>query len=105
MTVKGELRNPSSPHLLLHVRPHRVGALSQDPVTFIEHLVEDGHALIGLANLVRVGVHQDPADISVLPILDDAVVLPTHVLDGLVDSGQQRFNPTEEILGTHERSW
>ena len=103
MPVEGELRNPGRPHLFFHVRPHRIGALRQDPITLIKHFVEDGYALVRLANLIRVGVHQDPTDVSVLPLLDDAVVFPAHVLDGLIDSRQQRFNPTEEIRGIHER--
>ena len=105
VSVESELGDPSRPHVLLHIRPHRIGALSQDPITLIEHLVEDGHALVRLANLIRIGIHQDPADISVLPFLDDAVVLPAHILDGLINSGQQRFNPAKEILGIHERPW
>ena len=64
--VDGELRDRALrvalAHDLLHVGPHGVGALGDDPVALVEHLVEDLHALVGQADLVGVGVHQRPAD-------------------------------------------
>ena len=53
---------PCSRISCLEVGPHRVGALGEDPVALVEHLVEDLHALVGQADLVGVGVHQRPAD-------------------------------------------
>ena len=66
VAVDGELRDRAllvaGAHHLLHVGPHRVGALGEDPVALVEHLVEDLDALVGQADLVGVGVHQGPAD-------------------------------------------
>ena len=83
------------PHDLLHVRPHRVGALGHDPVALVEHLVEDLHALVGQPDLVGVGVHQRPADRLALrravPLLERRVQLAADVLDRLRDRREQRL--------------
>ena len=64
--VDGELRDRAlvvaGAQHLLHVRPDRVGALGEDPVALVEHLVEDLDALVGQSDLVGVGIHQRPAD-------------------------------------------
>ena len=66
--VDGELRDLVLAHHRLHVRPHRVGPLGDDPVALVEHLVEDLHALVGQPDLVGVGVHQRPAHRLTAPV-------------------------------------
>ena len=87
--VDGELRHAVLAHERLEVRPHRVGALGQRVVALVEHLVEDLDALVRCAHLVGVRVHQDPADVDVVPGLDDRVDLAADVLDRLGHEGQQ----------------
>ena len=97
--VDGELRDPVRPHLLLEVRPHRVGALGQDPVALVEDLVEDLDALVGQADLVGVGVHQRPAHLGALPVLQRRVELTADVLDRLLHRGQHRLQEGEDGRG------
>jgi len=82
----------------LHVRPHRVGALGQDPVPLVEHLVEDLHALVGQPDLVGVGVHQRPPHLGALPRLLRGVQLTADVLDRLLHRGQQWLEQREHAL-------
>ena len=71
VVVDGELADLVLAHHLFHVREHRVGALGQDPVPLVEYLVQDRDALVGQAHLVRVRIHQRPADLDAVPVLDD----------------------------------
>ena len=89
-------------HHLLHVGPHRVGALGEDPVALVEHLVEDLDALVGQPDLVGVGVHQRPPDLDGVPVLDDGVQLAADVLDRLGDRRQARLQAGEQGLGHDE---
>ena len=96
VAVDGELRDPFGAHDRLEVRPHRVGALGQDPVALVEHLVEDLDALVGQADLVGVGVHQRPADVDLVPVLAGRVELPTDVLDRLLHGRQLGLQARED---------
>ena len=107
--VDGELRDGLLAQHPLHVRPHRVGALGDDPVALVEHLVEDLDALVGQADLVGVGVHQRPADGlatgllgagTAVPVLDRGVQLAADVLDRLGDSRQVRLEELEDGLSS-----
>lgn len=89
MTVQGERRDVAGAHEVGEIRPDGESAFGQDPVVLVEHLVEDRQTLVGLAHLVGVGVHEGPPHLGRLPRLDDAVLLPAHVLDGLADACQQ----------------
>ncbi len=108
VAVHGELRDRAllvtGAHHLLHVGPHRVGALGEDPVALVEHLVEDLHALVGQAHLVGVGVHQRPPHGGAarlgaggaVPVLDDRVELAADVLDGLLHRRQLALQARED---------
>ena len=72
VVVEGELRHALLPHQLFQIGPDRVRPLGQDPVPLVEHLVQDRDALVGQSHLVRVRVHQAPADVDRVPVLDDA---------------------------------
>ena len=87
--VDRELRHAVLAHQRLEVRPDRVGPLGQHVGLLVEHLVEDLHALVGQADLVRVGIHQRPAHGRGVPVLDHRAQLAAHVLDRLADPGQQ----------------
>ena len=54
----------------------------------VEHLVEDHDALVGQADLVGVRVHQRPADVGRVPVLDRGVQLAADVLDRLAAPGR-----------------
>ncbi len=70
MRLDRELGHPVIPHELFQVMPHAVGALREYPVAFVQYLVENLHALVGNAYLVGVRVHQRPADLCGVPVLD-----------------------------------
>ena len=108
--VDGELREARLPQLRLHVGPHGVRPLGEGVRPLVEDLVEDHDALVGHADLVRVGVHQRPARGQLLavgavaadvPVLDRGVELAADVLDGLVDPLQQGLEGVEQGLSGH----
>ncbi len=99
--VDRELRDRVVAHDLFHVGEDRVGALGKDPVALVEDLVEDLHALIGQAHLIRVGIHERPAHFGRIPLLDGRVELAADVLDRLADSGKQRLQAREKRLDSH----
>ncbi len=84
------------PHHPLHVRPHGVRALGQDPVALVQHLVQDLHALVRQPDLVRVRVHQRPADLGGVPVLRHRVELTADVLDRLLHARQQGLQAGEQ---------
>ena len=87
--VHGELRDFAVPHQLFHVGPDAVGALGQHTRLLVQDLVQDGDALVGLADLIRVGVEQGPADIGLIPCLDGGIHLAPDILHRLANLGQQ----------------
>jgi hypothetical protein len=99
--VDGELRDAALPHEPGEVRPDGVRALSQYPVAFVQDLVEDLYALVGQPNLVRVGVHQRPAHLGGVPVLDRGVELPAHVLDRLLHPCQQWLEAPKQRCTSH----
>ena len=108
--VDGELRQARLPQLRLHVGPHGIRALGEGVSALVEDLVEDHDALVGDADLVRVGVHQRPprgqllavgAVAADVPVLDRGVELAADVLDGLVDPLQQGLEGVEQGLSGH----
>ena len=99
--VDGELRHVVLAHQRLEVWPHRVGALGQDVGLLVEHLVQDHDALVGQADLVGIGIHQAPADVGAVPVLDGGVELAADILDRLLDSRQQRLKAGEQGLDRH----
>src|SRR5436309_1690704 len=60
--VDGDLRDAVLAHEPFQVGPDRVGALGQHVGPLVEDLVQDLHALVGPADLVRVRVHERPPD-------------------------------------------
>ncbi len=101
MRVHGELRHVVLAHQLLEVRPHAVGALGEDALALVEYLVEDHDALVGQADLVRVRVHEGPADVAGVPVLDGGVELAADVLDRLLHMREQGLELWEDGLGRH----
>jgi len=57
----------------------------------VQHLVEDGDALVGQPYLVGVRVEQRPPDIGLVPLLHARVDLPADILHRLADARQQGF--------------
>ncbi len=101
VAVHRELRDAVLPHQRLQVRPYAVGALGEDPLLFVEDLVEDHDALVGQSDLVRVRVHERPADVALVPRLDRGVELSADVLDRLLHVREQSFELRENRLDRH----
>ncbi|MGX1269953.1 hypothetical protein RKD18_003147 [Streptomyces phaeoluteigriseus] len=101
VTVHGELRDVMLAHQGLQVRPHAVRALGEDALLLVEDLVQDHDALVGQPDLVRVRVHQRPADVAGLPGLDRGVELAADVLDRLLHVREQSFELREDRLDRH----
>ena len=94
--VQGELRQPVAPHQRFQVAPHRVRPLGQNPVLLVQDLVEDGDALVGQPDLVRVGIAQAPPHLDGVPVLHLRVQLTADVLDRLAHPSQQRLQEGED---------
>ena len=103
MGVDGELRDAVLAHQRFQVGPHAVGALGEHALALVEHLVEDHDALVGQPDLVGVRVHQRPADVAGVPVLDGGVQLPADVLDRLLDVREKRFQAREDRLDRHRK--
>ena len=101
VAVDGELRDARLAHLRREVGPDRVRPLGQRARLLVEHLVEDHDALVGQADLVGVRVHERPAHVALVPVLDLAVELAADVLDGLAHRRQQRLESWEQALDRH----
>ena len=98
VAVHRELRDAVLAHHRLHVGPHRVGPFCEQTLALVEDLVEDLHTLVRQAHLVRVGVHQHPTDVGLVPRLLDGVEFAADVLDGLAHSPQMRLERGEDRL-------
>ena len=104
---------PVLPHQRLDVRPDRVGALGEDPVPLVEHLVEDLHALVGQPDLVGVGVHQRPADGLALERASQSLTVefsspPTYwigLLTRAAAAAPGAGTATREQARVHGRAW
>ena len=103
VAVDGELRHAVLAHQRLEVGPDAVRPLGQDAVALVEDLVQDLQALVGEPDLVRVRVHQRPADLAGVPVLDDGVELAADVLDRFAHQREQRLQPIEDRLDGHRR--
>ncbi len=101
VAVHGELRHLVLAHQLFEVGPHAVRALRQHAFALVQHLVQDHDALVGQPDLVRVRVHERPADVTRIPRLDGGVELTADVLDGLLHMREQSFELWEDRLGHH----
>ena len=100
--VDGELRDAVRPHELFQVGPDAVGALGEHARLLVQHLVEDGDALVGLADLVRVRVEQRPPDIGLIPHLNGGIHLTPDILHWLAHQRQQGLQLREDGLDRHE---
>ena len=84
-------------HLRGQVEPGRVGALGERVVAFVEDLVEDLQPLVGQADLVGVGIEEQPGG-EVGPVFrPQAAPLHPDVPSGLLDLGQEGFDPWPEV--------
>ena len=95
--VDREQRHPAGPQLALEVDPGRVGALGDGIVAFVEDLVEDLQPLVGEADLVGVGVQQQPGDLVGPVLRPQAASLHPDVAGGLLHPGQERFDPRPQV--------
>src|SRR5258708_5942242 len=102
--VDRELRHVVLAHQVFEVRPDAVRSLGEHAVALVKHLVKNLDALIRQAYLVSVRVHQRPAHVGGVPVLDDAVELAADVLDGLAHQRQQRLEPGVDPLNNHRYS-
>ena len=98
VTLDAEERDPLAPHGCLHVDPRCVRPLGQRVGPFVEDLVENLESLIGEADLVGVGVHQEPSHlpVSVFGVLGP--LLTPDVAGWLGDRGQHVLDPGPQTL-------
>jgi hypothetical protein len=102
--LEREGRDAALAHPLLEVDPRCVGALRERRRTRVEDLVEDLDALVRLADLVGVGVAEEPAHVHAPPVPHDHVVLAADVLGGLADIREQRLEDLEDRGGVGARA-
>ena len=92
MLLDAEERHPRRPHRLLQIDPRGVGALGHGVGPLVEDLVEDLESLVRQADLVGVGVEQEPGHLA-RPVLGvDRALLATDVARRL---GHLRQQPLE----------
>jgi hypothetical protein len=96
--VDREERDPVPSHEGLEVDPRGIGALGQGVGSFVEDLVEDLQALVRKADLVGVGVGQQPRDPPGVVRGTDGAVLEADVAGRLLDLRQQRFEAGPEVV-------
>ena len=99
--VDAEQRHPGRAHRRLHVGPGRVGALGHRVVALVEELVEDLEPLVGEPDLVGVGIDQEKGRPAAPMAGRQAARLRPHlhtdVASGLLNPGQQRFDPRPQV--------
>jgi hypothetical protein len=96
MGVDGEERHPGGAELGLQVGPGRVGTLGDCVVALVEDLVQDLEPLVGQPDLVGVGIEQQPRNLTGSVFRPDAAALHSDIPSGLLDPGQERFDPRPE---------
>jgi len=99
MTLQAQQRQSHRAHPLLKVGPNREDPLGQHPVDLVQYLVENRLALVRLAHLVGVRVHQHPVQIGVCPILGHRIQFAADILDRLGHLREQRLQPVEQRIG------
>src|SRR5262249_41415069 len=104
MRIDGELRDLMLAHQGLQVRPDAVAALGEHARALVKHFVKNLDSLVGHAYLICVRVHQRPAHIGSVPVLDDAVEFAPDVLDRLAYQREQRLKPGVDRLNRHRYS-
>ncbi len=110
VVLEGEEGHAGRAHGRLHVHPGGVGPLGGGVLPLVEDLVEDLEPLVGQADLVGVGVDQQPRHRTVGVVGNLGPQLPPDVAGGLGDLGQKGLYPGPE--GLHlprhpraQRSW
>ena len=94
--VHREQRDSPLSHQFLEVDPGRVGTLGDGVGALIQDLVEDLQALIGQADLVHIGVGQEPGHFAVTVLGRRCPVLAPDVAGWFAHPRQERFEPRPE---------
>ena len=84
------------PQERLEVDPRRVGALGDGVVALVDDLVEDLETLVGQADLVGVGVDEQPGHLPGRVLGGDGAVLAPDVAGRFLHLGQEWFEPRPE---------
>jgi hypothetical protein len=109
VVLEREEGHAGRPHGRLHVDPGGVGPLGHGVVTLVEDLVEDLQALVGQADLVGVGIDEQPRHGPGIVDGDLRPQFSTDVAGRLGDLGQQgstwgqRDCISPDILGQRSR--
>ncbi len=100
MGVDGEQRYAGAAELAVEVEPRRVRAFGDGIVALVQNFVEDLEPLVGEADLVGVGVSEQPRHCAPVGQLvvpgGDGTVFTTDVSSRLLHPGQERFDPRPE---------
>ena len=99
MRVDREERNASLAHQGFEVDPRRVRTLGNGVGALIQDLVQDLQPLIGQADLVHIGIREQPGDFALTVTRLDGPVLAPDVAGWFAHPRQQRFDPRPE--GSH----
>ena len=93
MGLHGEQRQAVRAHEGLEVEPGRVGTLGDGVVALVQDLLEDLQALVGEADLVGVGIDQQPGHVVRRVDRVDGPVFAADVAGRLLHLGQERLEP------------
>ena len=88
-------RNGRSAQLCDHIDPGKIGPFRQRIRPGVEDLIQHRQPEVGHAQVVDIGKGQADAHGRGVPILDDAVVLPSRVAARLADGGEDSLQSVE----------
>jgi len=91
--LQREQRQPAGPELGFEVDPGCVGAFGARVGPFVEDLVEDLEPLVGEADLVGVGIEEQPGHLVAAMLGRDAARFHPDVASGFLNPGQQWLDP------------
>ena len=93
MVLQREQRHLMAAHLRFEIKPRRVRALGHRVVSLVDDLVEDLQALVGQADLVGIGVDQQPGHFVGAVKGTLGAVLAPDVAGRFLHPGEQGFKP------------
>ena len=96
MRVDREQRQAVAAQQRLEIEPRRVGALGDGVGALVQDLVEDLQPLVGQADLVGIGVDEEPGHLPRAVVGGQCAVFASDVAGRLLHLGQERLEPWPE---------
>ena len=94
--VDREQRQPVAPHEGLEIEPGRVRPFGDRVVALVQDLVQDLKPLVGQADLVGVGIDEQPPHLARVVVRGQGAVFASDVTSRLLHLGQERLEPGPE---------